>query len=77
MLFRNTKRLAVSYAIAQSTVLAVFEARIEKKMEEYKYIPETLASVGSLHLSQVILDNITKYFSSISLFYSIINCIII
>jgi uncharacterized Rmd1/YagE family protein len=46
------QRLAVSYAIAQSTVLAIFEARIERKMEEYKYIPETLAAVGSVHLDE-------------------------
>lgn len=46
------QRLALSYAIAQSTVLSIFEARIEKKMEDYKYIPETLAAVGSIHLEQ-------------------------
>jgi uncharacterized Rmd1/YagE family protein len=34
------QRLAVSFAIAQSTMLAIFEARIERKIEEYKYIPE-------------------------------------
>ena len=49
------QRLAVSYAIAQSTVLGIFEARIEKKMEDYKYIPETLAAVGSVHLEQKVL----------------------
>eukprot|EP01040_Poterioochromonas_malhamensis_P012769 gene12769-13995_t len=41
-------RLAVSFAIAQSTILAIFEARIEKKIDEYKYIPETLASLGKM-----------------------------
>jgi len=45
------QRLAVSYAIAQSNVLAIFEARVEKKVEEYKYIPETLAAKGHIHLS--------------------------
>ena len=49
------QRLAVSYAIAQSTVLSVFESRIERKMADYKYIPETLASVGSVHLEQTTL----------------------
>ena len=44
-------RLAVSFAIAQSAVLAVFEARIERKIEEYKYIPETLAKNGKVRLS--------------------------
>lgn len=45
------QRLAVSFAIAQSTVLAIFEARIENKVAEYKYIPETLAQRGKIHLS--------------------------
>jgi uncharacterized Rmd1/YagE family protein len=40
------QRLSVSYAIAQSSVVSIFEYRIEKKVEEYKFIPETLAQVG-------------------------------
>jgi uncharacterized Rmd1/YagE family protein len=44
-------RLSVSFAIAQSSVLAIFEARIERKVEEYKYIPETLATTGKVRLS--------------------------
>ena len=46
-----TQRLSVSFAIAQSSVLSIFEARIEKKVEEYKYIPITLAAYGKVHLS--------------------------
>lgn len=46
------QRLSVSFAIAQSSVLAIFEARIEQKVEEYKYIPETLAAYGKVHLSE-------------------------
>ena len=46
------QRLSVSFAIAQSTVLAIFESRIESKIEEYKYIPETLAACGKVQLSQ-------------------------
>jgi uncharacterized Rmd1/YagE family protein len=46
------QRLSVSFAIAQSSVLAIFEARIEHKVEEYKYIPETLAAYGKVHLSE-------------------------
>ena len=45
------QRLAVSYAIAQSTILGLFEARVEKKVIEYKYIPETLANRGRIFLS--------------------------
>jgi len=33
-------------------VLAIFEARIERKVEEYKYIPETLAACGKVHLTE-------------------------
>eukprot|EP01039_Chlorochromonas_danica_P008113 gene8113-8952_t len=48
----SKQRLAVSFAIAQSSVLAIFEARIEQKVEEYKYIPEALAAYGKVHLSE-------------------------
>jgi uncharacterized Rmd1/YagE family protein len=50
-------RLAVSFAIAQSSILSIFEARIEEKIEEYKYIPETLALCGKVKLSQKELGN--------------------
>lgn len=46
------ERLSISFAIGQSSVLAIFEARIERKVEEYKYIPETLAACGKVHLSE-------------------------
>ncbi len=45
------ERLAVSFAVAQSTILSIFEARVEKKIEEYKFIPETLAKSGKVELS--------------------------
>lgn len=47
------QRLSVSFAIAQSSVLAIFESRIERKIEEYKYIPEALAAHGKVHLSEL------------------------
>lgn len=47
----SRERLSLSFAIAQSTVLALFEARIEKTVTEHKYIPETLASSGKIKLS--------------------------
>jgi len=46
------ERLSISFAIGQSSVLAIFEARIERKIEEYKYIPEALAACGRVHLSE-------------------------
>jgi len=42
--------LAVSYAISQSTVLAIFEERIDQKVEEYKFIPETLSVEGKINM---------------------------
>ena len=45
------ERLAVSFAVAQSTILSIFEARVENKIEEYKFIPETLANSGKVELS--------------------------
>lgn len=50
-------RLAVSFAIAQSSILSIFEARIEEKIEDYKYIPEALAASGKIHLSAKELGN--------------------
>lgn len=50
-------RLAVSFAIAQSAVLALFEGRIDGKVQEYKYIPENLAMSGRVKLPQKKLGN--------------------
>ena len=44
--------MSVSFAIAQSTVLAIFEARVELKVEDYRYIPETLARAGRVQLAE-------------------------
>lgn len=44
------QRLALSFAMGQSAVLAVFEARVESKVQEYKYIPETLAVSGKIKI---------------------------
>ena len=42
----------MSFAIAQSSVLTIFESRIQQKIEEYKYIPEALAVAGKLQLRE-------------------------
>lgn len=47
----SKSRLSVSFAIAQSAVLAIFEARIERKTQSYRYIPEALAARGKVKLS--------------------------
>lgn len=46
------QRLSVSFAIAQSSVLAIFEARIERLIEDYKYIPESMAADGKARLTE-------------------------
>ncbi len=51
------QRLSLSFALAQSAVLSVFEARIQKRVEDYKYIPETFASNGKMSLTQKQLGN--------------------
>ena len=48
--------MSASFAIAQSAVLNVFEGRIESRVKEYKYIPETLALSGRLKLSPKMLN---------------------
>lgn len=48
---RAKSRLSVSFAIAQSAVLGIFEARVETKIKEFKYIPETLADNRDLQLT--------------------------
>eukprot|EP01038_Epipyxis_sp_PR26KG_P013997 gene13997-18773_t len=50
-------RLAASFAIAQSAVLAIFEARVEHRIRDYKYIPERLALNGKIKLSPKELGN--------------------
>ena len=44
------QRLSISFAIAQSSVVSIFEERIDRKVEEYKFIPEALARVGKVSL---------------------------
>ena len=44
-------RLAVSFAIAQSSVLNIFESRIESQIEMYQNIPKLLATQGKANLS--------------------------
>ena len=53
----NEERIAVSFAVAQSSMLGIFEAQIEDKVKEYKYIPETLAATGKVKLTQKQLGN--------------------
>lgn len=46
------QRLSVSFAIAQSSVLAIFESRIDRKIVDYKYIPEHMATYGRIELTE-------------------------
>jgi uncharacterized Rmd1/YagE family protein len=44
-------RLSLSFAIAQSAILAIFESRVDQKIYSYQYIPETLAAYGTVRLT--------------------------
>lgn len=50
-------RLSVSFAVAQSAVLAIFEHRSNDRIEKFKFLPETLATCGSVKLSPKALGN--------------------
>jgi uncharacterized Rmd1/YagE family protein len=43
--------LAISFGIAQSSVLAIFENRIDSKVSEWKHIPEILAIKGAFPMT--------------------------
>ncbi|KAK1078208.1 Sad1-interacting factor 3 [Friedmanniomyces endolithicus] len=45
-------KLAMSYAIAQSTKLSFFEERMQRTMSEAQYVPRQLALKGKLSLSR-------------------------
>ena len=46
----SKQRLAMSFAIGQSTVLAVLEAQVETKIPKYKHFPHKLVEHGSISL---------------------------
>ncbi len=45
------ERLAISYALAQSMKLAVFEERVEQTIKKTEHIPKSLANSGKITLS--------------------------
>eukprot|EP01134_Creolimax_fragrantissima_P008094 CFRG8094T1 len=45
-------RLAISYALSQSTKLSVFEEMIDKTIETHKNVPVNLAKTGKVHMSR-------------------------
>eukprot|EP00515_Schizochytrium_aggregatum_P012410 CAMPEP_0202081014 /NCGR_PEP_ID=MMETSP0964-20121228/11844_1 /ASSEMBLY_ACC=CAM_ASM_000500 /TAXON_ID=4773 /ORGANISM="Schizochytrium aggregatum, Strain ATCC28209" /LENGTH=629 /DNA_ID=CAMNT_0048648519 /DNA_START=79 /DNA_END=1968 /DNA_ORIENTATION=- len=46
------ERLAYSFAIAQSSLLSVYEFRLDQIIERNEHIPVTLARYGKIHMSQ-------------------------
>ena len=42
------QRLAMSFALGQSTVLSSFESQVETKIPEYNHIPTTMATAGRI-----------------------------
>ncbi|KAL0591770.1 hypothetical protein ABG067_000913 [Albugo candida] len=47
-----SEKLAISFAMAQSAKLDVFEERVEETIQKTKHIPQNLATTGSIHYSQ-------------------------
>jgi|GEM_PF-1216673 len=48
----EAERLAVSYAFAQSSVLSIYEARLDDTIERNEHIPLALAKYGKIDMSQ-------------------------
>lgn len=46
------EKLALSFALASSSKLDVFEQRVEETIKETNHIPESLATTGSIHYSK-------------------------
>ncbi|TYZ57433.1 hypothetical protein PybrP1_003673 [[Pythium] brassicae (nom. inval.)] len=44
-----SEKLAISFAMAQSAKLDVFEERVEETIQQTKHIPQNLATTGSIH----------------------------
>jgi uncharacterized Rmd1/YagE family protein len=47
-----SEKLAISFAMAQSAKLDVFEERVEETIQQTKHIPQNLATTGSIQYSQ-------------------------
>ncbi|CEG45045.1 Uncharacterized conserved protein [Plasmopara halstedii] len=49
---RASEKLAISFAMAQSSKLDVFEERVEETIRATKHVPQNLAATGSIQYSQ-------------------------
>ncbi|RHY54919.1 hypothetical protein DYB30_008528 [Aphanomyces astaci] len=48
--FRSSEKIAISFAMAQSCKLDVFEERVEETIQETRHIPQTLADTGEINM---------------------------
>lgn len=64
------ERISISYALAQSTILSVYEDEVDQTIEDTRRIPAELALKGSISLSK---KEITKNIGSIFVKRSSIN----
>jgi uncharacterized Rmd1/YagE family protein len=46
--FRASEKIAISFAMAQSSKLDVFEQRVDETIQETRHIPQTLAETGEI-----------------------------
>ncbi|ETV71987.1 hypothetical protein, variant [Aphanomyces astaci] len=48
--FRSSEKIAISFAMAQSCKLDVFEERVDETIQETRHIPQTLADTGEINM---------------------------
>ncbi|KAF0690586.1 Aste57867_18033 [Aphanomyces stellatus] len=48
--FRSSEKIAISFAMAQSCKLDVFEERVSETIQETRHIPQTLADTGAIKM---------------------------
>jgi uncharacterized Rmd1/YagE family protein len=66
---RASEKLAISFAMAQSAKLDVFEERVEETIQKTKHIPKMLATEGVIPYSQLDISKlIGRLFIEVSLF---------
>lgn len=66
-----SEKLAISFAMAQSAKLDVFEERVEETIQQTKHIPQNLATTGSIQYSQ---GDISKLIGRLFIEVHLVSC---
>lgn len=74
---RTEEKLALSYAMAQSSKLFVFESRVLQSLERTRYLPKELAAKGIIKASKKELNQLIGQLfveqTEVNLFSSILD----